>query len=133
VFAEVDDVQFVFRAVGDGLLEVKGKAEGDAVAARTAGDDRNSHGVLFVFNFNVQTSNIVPFSRFCHFATVRWSERVVVELDLLVFAADTHIDEFHEHTEGDGRVDVALVDVLMEAFGDQHHPDHDEERQSKYL
>ena len=48
-------------------------------------------------------------------------------------AAEAEVEHFDEDGEGHGEVDVAFGDVLVEAFGDEHGADQDEEAEGEHL
>jgi hypothetical protein len=59
----------------------------------------------------------------------------LVQLDRLGLAllARADVEHLHRHREGHREVDVALGHVVVEALGDQHHADDDQERQRQHL
>ena len=68
----------------------------------------------------------------------RWRRRRfcrvgLVEMDGFRSLADPEVDHLHEHRESHREVDVALRNVLLEAFEDERHADQQQEAEREHL
>src|SRR5689334_4949141 len=59
--------------------------------------------------------------------------RHLVQGNRLGLAGRSDVQHLDEHAEAHGSIDVALADVRAEALGDEHHADHEKERQGEHL
>ena len=57
----------------------------------------------------------------------------LAEIDRLRFRAETQVDHLHEHRKAHGEVDVALFQVMPEAFEEQRYADEQQEAERQHL